>query len=445
MHEDIKNVTASLRNRSILIVDDDESSGRAIYLVLKKFGFEKVHLVESGIDALNFLGLSTEPSDSPNTEIREEVELVILDVLLPDITGFEICDKVKKSILKSVPVILITGFEISEYIAQGVEVGADDFLSKPIMPEELVARVNILLQRKNTHEISELESPFSTESSVGGKQDKPYLGKKIDRYLIQDMLSWSASSIIYLVIDESTGKKVVLKKLLKQVLEFPDVIRRFDREIELLRSIDHPNICRYYDYGKSGGCPYCVLEYIEGKNLEPILKESGVLDFSTIYQIAEGLGKALYHLHQVGIIHRDIKLNNIFLTDKGHIKLNDLGVAIKVGETRLTQQGYAIGTPIYMSPEQFDGDVVDETSDIYSYGATLYHLITGQPPFTAENVVQLMNKHHQKIPETLQSLREDVPHGWNELIVERCLAKKIEDRPQSMSEVLESVNKLNQH
>ena len=229
--------------------------------------------------------------------------------------------------------------------------------------------------------------------------------------------------MVYSVVDTNSGQKLVLKKLMKQVLEFPDVISRFNREIEIVKTINHPNICRFYDYGTIGECPYCVFEYIEGENLESILNRGPSLDFKTIRELANGIARALFQIHELGIIHRDIKLNNIFLSESGEVKLCDFGVAMKIGETRLTQHGYAIGTPTYMAPEQFNGVNLSYITDIYSYGATLYHLITGQPPFKGDSVVQLVHKHHCERPVALEILRQDVPKGWNRLVVDQCLAK----------------------
>ena len=151
----------------------------------------------------------------------------------------------------------------------------------------------------------------------------------------------------------------------------------------------------------------------------------------------------MWKIHKSGIIHRDIKLNNIHLCNDESVKLSDFGVAMKIGATRLTMPGYVIGTPIYMSPEQFDGGKVTHLSDVYSYGASLYHLVTGQPPFTAENVAQLMYKHKNGTPVPIKRLRENVPVGWNQLIVTRCLAKKPQDRPQSMIGIPDTLRDLN--
>ena len=429
-------------DKTVLIVDDDESVAKVIKITLQRHGFKDLPIAYSGEQALSFLGIPVPGHGVQFVKPKQSIDLIILDVFLPDISGFEVCDEIKKKFGRALPVLIITGFDIPEYVARGVEVGADDFLSKPIVPEELIARINILLQRHSMPVNSVSKSSASFEAP-NFKEKNPLEGiEKIDHYRIENMLSWSASTMVYTVIDERTEKRYVLKRLLRQILEFPEVINRFHREIEIMKSMNHPNICGTYESGEVEGCPYCIIEYVDGDNLEIVLDRSGSLDMMTIHNVAYGVGRALKQVHHTGIIHRDIKLKNIYLCNDGTVKLSDFGVAIKIGETRLTQHGYAIGTPIYMAPEQFDGRQVTPVTDIYSYGATLYHLITGRAPFSADNVTHLMQKHLNESPVPFNEFRNDVPQGWNNLIVNHCLAKNPEDRPQSMNEVLNHLDNL---
>ena len=338
--------------------------------------------------------------------------------------------------------MIITGFDIPEYIARGLAVGADDFLAKPIIPEELVARIHIVLERCQKHNFQEDKKFIPKPLKAKFKRKQLCTVEDIDHYTVENILAWSASTVVYTVVNKTTGMKYVLKQILRQILEFPEVIDRFYREIEMLKKIKHPNICHVVDTGVVNNCPYCVIEFISGDNLESTLKKSTILDFSTLYKVADGVGQALEYIHSVGIIHRDIKLNNIYLCVDGRVKLCDFGVAIKIGETRLTQHGYAIGTPLYMAPEQFYKKNVTHLADVYSYGASLYHLTTGQPPFIAENVAELMVKHQNELPISVDRSRPDMPAGWNELIVNRCLAKNPQDRPQSMAEILHYLKKI---
>ncbi len=423
--------------QTILIVDDDEATAQAIQTILVDGIKLHAEIVSTGVEALAHIGVPYH--GSPVSAANTTVVLVILDVMLPDISGFQVCDYIKRSEFRNIPVILITGYDISEYVAQGVEVGADDFLSKPFVADELIARSRILIKRG---EIQAGPTARPLDERAGSRATTSLADTEINHYAIINMLSWSASSMIYTVDDTRHGGRYVLKRLMKQVLEFPDVIHRFNREIQIMKRLRHPNICQIHDDGVIDDCPYCVMEYIEGDDLESILSKRRHIAFDTIRAVAVGLATALKAVHNAGVVHRDIKLNNIYLNDDGVLKLSDFGVAIQIGDTRLTQHGYAIGTPIYMSPEQFDGGGVKPSSDIYSYGATLYHLITGKPPFSAENVIQLMRKHHNEVPTSLHLLRSDIPDGWNELIVDRCLAKDPGDRPQSMTDVLYVLNAI---
>ncbi len=429
----------SRSDNRILIVEDDEANAQVMELILNQYNYTNIDKVHSGKETLAYLGVSMSPHDTGGeTPKRTDVALVILDVVLPDMSGFKICERIKQVYFRSVAVILITGYDISEYIAQGIEVGADDFLSKPFLSEELVGRVNIAMHRRDKSLDEDNKARSSGNLTKSRMRFKDLQSQdRIGHFDIINMISWSASNMIYIVVDRRDQKRYVLKRLLKQVMEFPDVIHRFNREIEIMKSINHHNVCRIYSNGLTDdGCHFCVMEYIEGQDLETIVNEKLIIDLPTIYRIAEGLAHALDCIHAMGIIHRDIKLNNIYLTHDGIVKVGDFGVAIKMGETRLTQHGYAIGTPVYMSPEQFENEVVTAAADIYSYGATLYHLVAGRPPFTADNVLQLMRKHHSETPVPLTDLRPELPSGWNDLIVHQCLAKNPESRPLSLVQIV---------
>ncbi len=428
--------------KCILIVEDDKANAAVLRSILTKSGFENTRSVHTGQGALDFLGIADDGQELFDLNEYKTVSLVILDVMLPDIVGFEICKRIKHRISPSLPVILITGFNITEYVAQGVEAGADDFLSKPFEPDEIVARVTILLKRNLLNGQRHSQNDDEIDGLLQGDQLNIPDDESIGDYVIEDMLSWSASTIVYTVRHKDNGSQYVLKRLLRQVLDFPDVVDRFEREIQIMEGLTHPNICKVFEEGIVDDCPYCVIEYIDGNTLESLVNKRKLVDFQTIYKVAIDVANALQCVHEANIIHRDIKLNNIFLSNDGDVKLGDFGVAMQMGETRITQHGYAVGTPIYMSPEQFDGTEVTFLSDIYSYGATLYNLITGQPPFTAANVGELMVKHLRESPEPLSKHRSEIPNGWDSLIIEGCLAKLPEDRVQSMAEILTILDKI---
>ena len=453
-------VAATLKDRLILVVDDEQSLARYLKAVLHKAGFGRVEVVHSGAEALRVFGLGPtgQPATSPAaatapapaaapaatlpsapTPPPPPPDLVLLDIMLPDVSGFDVCLKLKHAAPHYLPVVLMTGFLFEDDHARCVESGADDFLRKPIHPAELLARVQVLLRRKDKVDRLEALSRTTTQPTYQrGPQDLPHVGHTIDQYCIESTLSWSGSCIIYKAHDAAGGDCVV-KILSRQALDHEDVVTRFRHEAEVLASVHHPNVVRQLARGTYEECPYYVMEYLGAQNLEGWLQEHGKLPFALVLQVAESLADALGHIHAAGIIHRDVKPKNIHLTPAGEVKLGDFGIAIVQGDLRLTQAGYTIGTPVYMAPEQFDGSLVGVGADIYSYGATLYHLITGRPPFSATNGMEMMRKHLSEAPNPMRLLRPEVPEVWDELVTRCCLAKKPEDRPASLTEIKHSL------
>jgi len=174
-----------------------------------------------------------------------------------------------------------------------------------------------------------------------------------------------------------------------------------------------------------------------------LIISKGHIEEGFLLDIALDLARALEEIHKKGIIHRDVKLrNSIYCPESGKVKLCDFGIAQLPDLQNLTQQGVIVGTPIYMAPENLRGSRATRQSDIYSYGATIYHLATNTPPFVAKNHAELSSQHFSKLPTPIEKIRPRLSKKWTELIVKRCLARKPEDRPQSMTEVIKSLHEL---
>ena len=161
-----------------------------------------------------------------------------------------------------------------------------------------------------------------------------------------------------------------------------------------------------------------------------------------VISLVSGIADSLLEAHQMGIIHRDIKPDNIMTTKSGRVKLTDFGISKSEDNSGLTGTQAWVGTLNYMAPEQFEGGDVTPSIDIYSFGATMYHLTTGLPPFTAGNAMELLRKHLREKPRPMSEMRHDLPSEWDELIVDRCLAKKADERPETMGEVLDTLKQL---
>jgi len=270
---------------------------------------------------------------------------------------------------------------------------------------------------------------------------------QIPGYRLLEKLGKGAMATVYKARQESLDRIVAIKVLPRKFAENAEFVERFYREGRAAAKLSHNNIVQAYDVGCSPeGFHYFVMEYIEGKTLYDIMQpppagegrafsEAEALDI--IIQIAD----ALAHAHERGLIHRDVKPKNIILTPQGVAKLTDLGLARATDdkEAAESEAGKAYGTPYYISPEQIRGDVdIDYRADIYSLGATLYHLVTGRPPFEADSPTAVMHKHLREPLVPPDHINTALSAGISE-IIEVAMAKRREDRYNSMRDMLEDL------
>ncbi|MFZ2653570.1 MAG: protein kinase [Victivallales bacterium] len=424
--------------KTILVVDDESSILKFMEGSLIGAGFGNIKTASNGRNALEALGLI--PQVSGKT-VESDVELVVLDVILPDTNGFEICRQIRRSNC-DIPVILISGHDIEEIQNKLIECGADDFLEKPFSRAELFTRVKLLMNRKRKRQYDAgLAEPTILKFNMN--HNIPFIGDNINGYIILDPLGWGKNSLVYKVINTDTRKIFSLKMLSRSSIENKDTVERFKNEVEIMSKMKHPNIVEFIDSGCHNGCPYLVMEHVDGVDLEEYLVTRGKISLSSFSHIAYDIASAISELHRNKICHRDIKLKNILYDMKsGEAKLSDFGIAKRPESLGTTQEGFIVGTPIYLAPEIFMGELCTIQSDIYSYGATLYHLITGSPPFVAENSIELFRKHKLKKPPPINSIRPGLPEEWNMLIVKKCLAKDPVDRPASMHDVQMEIERI---
>ena len=240
--------------------------------------------------------------------------------------------------------------------------------------------------------------------------------------------------IVYQAWDTRLQRNVAVKRLEPPLNEDPRTRARFDREGRALAQLSHPNLVTLIDRGSTENEDYLVFEYVEGRSLKELTREGplGVAEAGQIAgQVAEGLAAA----HTAGIVHRDIKPQNILIDRNGHAKVSDFGIATGPDWTRVTRAGSIIGSARYMSPEQIRSKPVDARSDIYSLGVVMYEMLAGHPPFDGTNMPEIARQHLNNPPPALSELRSDLPAGL-EKVVMRCLEKLPEDRFVSMDELL---------
>ncbi len=229
------------------------------------------------------------------------------------------------------------------------------------------------------------------------------------RYQILDTIGKGGMAIVYRAIDNRTGHSVAIKVLRPEFSQDEEFLSRFQREAEAASKVSHHNIVNLLDVGMDGESRYLVMEYVQGKTLKEVIRSKGKLPYATACQIAIRILSALQHTHRNGIIHRDIKPQNILVQSEGHIKVADFGIARMANSSTLTKGDSVMGSVHYFSPEQAAGENVAETSDIYSVGVVLYEMLTGQVPFDGDSPVAVAMQHLHNTPKSIAELSPDVP------------------------------------
>ncbi len=245
-----------------------------------------------------------------------------------------------------------------------------------------------------------------------------------DRYRLTEQIGMGGMAIVYKAVDMRTGHNVAVKVLRPEFNEDAEFVGRFQREAEAASKMTHHNIVNLLDVGMDGENRYLVMEYVQGKTLKEVIQERGRLSAPLACQIAIRILSALEHAHRNGIVHRDIKPQNILVHADGHIKVADFGIARIADSSTLTKGDMVMGSVHYFSPEQARGEGANVTSDIYSTGVVLYEMLTGRIPFDGETAVAVAMQHLHAVPTPIQSLAPDVP-----LSVVRVCMRAMEKNP----------------
>ncbi|MBI1848871.1 MAG: serine/threonine protein kinase [Planctomycetes bacterium] len=260
-------------------------------------------------------------------------------------------------------------------------------------------------------------------------------------YELREKLGQGSMGVVYKARQLSLDRIVAIKILPPELAENQAFVRRFMTEARAVAKLNHPNVIQGIDVGDSGGYRYFVMEYVDGLTVGQILRRGGPLDEARALRIISQIAAALDHAYRNRLVHRDVKPDNIMITEGGLAKLCDLGLAREERLDARTVSRGALGTPNYASPEQARGDAdVDIRSDIYSLGATYYHMIVGEPPFTGTNNANIMAAHLTKrlVPPIE---RNPELSGSVSRLVERMMAKDPNQRPQTPGELITEIER----
>ncbi|MCZ6695116.1 MAG: serine/threonine-protein kinase [Acidobacteria bacterium] len=260
-------------------------------------------------------------------------------------------------------------------------------------------------------------------------------------YRVDGVIGAGGMGIVYRAYDEALQRPVALKTLLPALTVDPDFVARFKREAQSAAALNHVNITQIYAIGQEGPTPFFAMELIQGESLDVIIKEKGALDPLLAARYMHQAAQGLRHAAQRHLIHRDVKPSNLMLTEEGVVKITDFGLAkVSQSQTQLTATGEILGSPGYISPEQAQGLEIDARADLYSLGATFYHLVTGKLPFEAPTPVAMIVRHMNDPLRPPRAANPTVPYPISALI-QRMMAKRPGERFQSYDAFLKELDR----
>lgn len=309
--------------------------------------------------------------------------------------------------------------------------------------------------KANSDTLVEAAQPNTTQSmNAEAVPDDVLVGRAIDngKYVVEELIGEGGMGKVYRGRNTRTESPVAIKTLIPNLVSDDSLVQRFEIEAKAASNLSHPNTISIYDFGREGDVLFMVMELLTGESLDSLMTREGALPAERVVSIVRQVCKSLDEAHGAGLVHRDIKPDNIFLNrvagqDEDHVKVLDFGVAKlqdkQFGNATLTQAGMIFGTPRYMSPEQARAFPLDGRSDIYALGVVMYEALTGSPPFTADDPVGVLIKHVNEPPTpfaTMNPAAPDMPEV--EAVVMRCLAKDPDDRFDDVRTLLNALGGL---
>lgn len=364
-------------------------------------------------------------------------ELIVLDVVMPGLTGIDVCALVREQPAAGFRpvVIMISGSGSEDAIETGFAAGADDYLVKPFTPTELIAKAKRCLRAR----LDAIASPQAHGELAPGVV-------VAERYRLDQETVAGGYSLVYRAFDV-VGQRTVAVKFYDLPLpaRSASASAGFLREAYQLSRLHHPNVVELYDFGRAEGFFYMAMEYVDGYNLGETVKRRGILDVPMLALVCYEVVQALAAMAEHGIVHRDVKPANIMISRGGDVKIIDFGLARSASDGTLSLADEFQGTPHFVPPEMIRGDrKLDERSDLYSLGATLYFAATGAPPYQGTSNYEILESHLTYVPPPLCEVRDDFDLEFSNLI-EQMLAVDADSRPDCayVAETMASIFKYN--
>ena len=396
-----------------LVIDDEKEIRKLVALLLEDADCEVVE-ARDGIEGIEKLEES-----SP--------DFVILDVHMPRLDGWQTLKGIRAR--SDVPVLMLTGETGEQDKVRGLIGGADDYLTKPVAPAELVARVQALLRRTSRH---------AGIRRTGGLAETPGLerGQEFGSYTIDRMIARGGMSAIYRATHSALDRVVALKVLSSELARDRITRERFMNEWRVAAGLHHPNILPVHDAGEAEGKLFLAMDLVEGGDLGHELLIGGALAAPRALAILGQMADALDTAHAADLVHRDFKPGNILL-EGDHAFLTDFGLSKLIGTnaTRLTAPGRMVGTAEYLSPEQIRGEQVTPATDVYALGCVIFETLTASSPFDAESDFVLMYAHLERPPPRMSERRRDLPASADQ-IVRKAMSKDASERFASAGETV---------
>ena len=404
--------------------------------------------------------------------------IVLLDVVMPGIDGYETCRRLKaEPETRDAAVIFVSALTDPKERVKGFEAGAVDFISKPVQPEEVIARVNahLRIQRLLQHQV-EAGAPAAMPAAPDGEAPSaPAIGPPTPgtavfrtgdivafRFRIVRFLALGGMGELYEAEDLELQERVALKTILPHIASDERAISRFKREVHLARQVTHPNVCRIYDVfrhkdtARSTGTPAAdvvvlAMELLHGETLAARLRRDGPLAPAELLPLVDQMAAGLTAAHRAGVVHRDFKSDNVMLVKpradgETRAVVTDFGLAWRSAQNESTALALAMstefeicGTPAYMAPEQVEGGPVTPAADVYALGVVLYENVTGAWPFVGDTPIKMATARLHEPPASPRVHVADIDPLWEDTIL-RCLARRPEDRFASAADVVAALH-----